>query len=131
MADVRAWAVIAPTGELTWYPLAAETEVEAIVSGERAPGALDRASVVLGAPLRLVASDVSLLFPEDYPPNPLAQRVITALSDGRIVQPWRGHVALVEYEQDDETRELLWPGKMSPQWAEAIETAVRRAQDAR
>jgi hypothetical protein len=135
MAD--AWAVISPAGELTWYPLSGEREVRELVSGERAPGALDTATVTLHGippgrgPLKVLASDVALLFPDDYEPNPVAQRVLTALSGGRIRQPWRGHVALVEYERDQVSGEVLWPGEMCPEWAEAIRMAVRRAQDDR
>jgi hypothetical protein len=136
MSDVdrAAWAVISPAGELTWYPLSKEREVKALVSGERAPGALDTATVTLHGippgrgPLKVLASDVALLLPEDYPPNPVAQRVLTALSGGRISQPWRGHVALVEYERDRVSGEVLWPGEMCPEWVEAIGGAVRCAQ---
>jgi hypothetical protein len=130
-----AWAVISPDGELTWYPLSKEREVRALVGGDRAPGALDTATVTRSlfgrGPLRVLASDVALLFPEDYPPNPLAQRVLTALSGDRISQPWRGHVALVEYEADPASGEVLWPGEMCPHWTQAISTAVRRGQDNR
>jgi hypothetical protein len=124
---VSAWAVISPAGELTWHPLAATAEVEAIVSGEYAPGALDKAFV--NGPLRVMASDVALLAPEHYPPNPLAQQVIAELSGGRIGQPWRGYVALVQYERDDSTGEWLWPGEMDAEWAERITAAVREATD--
>jgi hypothetical protein len=50
--------------------------------------------------------------------------VIAELSSGRIGQPWRGYVALVQYEQDGATGEWLWPGEMSPEWAERITAAV-------
>lgn len=133
MTDHNAWAVISPAGELTWYPLRATAEVEALVGSERAPGALDTATVTRAlfgrGPLKVLASDVALLFPEDYPPNPLAQRVLAALSAGRITQPWRGHVALVEYEADPASGEVLWPGEMCPHWAGVIKTAVQRASD--
>lgn len=131
MSDDGAWAVISPAGELMWYPLRATAEVEALVGGERAPGALDRATVTRAlfgrGPLKVLASDVALLFPEDYPPNPVAQVVLTRLSGGRITQPWRGHVALVEYEADRDAGEVLWPGEMCPHWAQAIKTAVAQA----
>jgi len=134
-----AWAVISPAGELAWHPLAGEREIRALVSGDRAPGALDTATVAGrvalrgGAvfdiprgcgPLKVLASDVAQLFPEDYPPNPEAQRIITALSAGRITQPWRGHVALIEYESDPDTGEVLWPGEMSEHWQQAIREAA-------
>jgi hypothetical protein len=32
---------LSPTGELAWYPLRATAEVEALVSGDYAPGAID------------------------------------------------------------------------------------------
>jgi len=121
MAD--AWAVIAPDGGLTWYPLADMAYVEAVVSGDYAPGALDRAFV--SGPLRVMASDVALLASEHYAPNPAARHVITRLSGGRIIQPWRGHVALVQYDRDDETGEWLWPREMSGKWAQRIADAVR------
>jgi hypothetical protein len=132
-----AWAVISPDGELTWYPLNKAREVEALVGGPVAPGALDTATVTVAGiptgrgPLKVLASDIALLFPDDYAPNPLARTVLRALSDGRIDQPWRGAVALVEYEVDQNTREVLWPGEMCSRWAEAIKTAVRSGQDNR
>lgn len=126
MAD--AWAVIAPDGTVAWYPLSATTMVEDLVAGEVARGALDRAFVT--GPVRLMASDIALLFPDDYPANPLARRVLTALSGGRITQPWRGHVALVQYERDQDTGEWLWPGEMSPDWRAAIEAAVAAGKEA-
>lgn len=128
--QLPAWAVISPAGELTWYPMTRGREVEALVGGERASGALDTATVTSrgippgSGPLKVLASDVALLFPEDYPANPAAERVITELSGGRITQPWRGHVALVEYEIDEETREVLWPGVMSEQWQQRIREAA-------
>lgn len=132
-----AWAVISPGGELTWYPLRAEHDVETLVGGPVAPGALDTATVTLTGiphgrgPLKVLASDIALIFPDRYEPNPLARTVLRALSGGRIDQPWRGAVALVEYEVNQDTREVLWPGEMCPQWADAIKTAVRRGQDNR
>jgi hypothetical protein len=120
-----AWALISPAGELTWRSLADTPEVEAIVSGDYAPGALASASVT--GPLRVMASDIALVAPDHYLPNPVAVRVITTLSGGRILQPWRGHVALVQYEQDAATGEWLWPGEMSPAWAELIAGAVGAA----
>jgi hypothetical protein len=121
--NATAWAVISPDGQLAWYPLTATAEVEALVSGAYAPGALDRAFV--SGPLRVLASDVALVAPDHYPPNPLAQKVIITLSGGRIVQPWRGHVALVQYEQATATGEWLWPGPMSPEWARCITEAAQ------
>lgn len=131
MSDTSAWAVITPDGELAWYPLGATREVEALVGGTRAPGALDTATVTRAlfgrGPLKVLASDVALLFQEDYPPNPVAQAVLSALSGGRITQPWRGHVALVEYEADQATGEVLWPGEMCPHWAGQVARAVAAA----
>lgn len=77
-----AWAVISPEGGLAWYPLAATANVEALVSGDYAPGALDRAFVT--GPIRVMASDIALLVPERYPPNLAAQYVITFLSGDRV-----------------------------------------------
>jgi hypothetical protein len=132
-----AWAVISPAGELAWYPLSREREVEALVGGPVAPGALDTATVTLTGippgrgPLKVLASDIALVFPDQYEPNPLARTVLRALSGGRLDQQWRGAVALVEYERDQVSGEVLWPGEMCPEWAEAVETAVRRGQDDR
>jgi hypothetical protein len=103
--------VISPDGHLAWYPLTETADVQAIVSGEYAPGALDGAFVT--GPLRVLASDVALVAPDHCPPNPLAQPVIADLSGGRVGQPWRGYVALVQYEQGGATGEWLWPGEMS------------------
>lgn len=130
MAD--AYAVITPAGELSWYPLAAAAEVEAMVGGAVAPGALDTVTVAAAripgrGPLKAVASDIALLFPGDYPLNPLAGAVLKALSGGRLSQTWRGSVALVEYAADPRTGEVLWPGEMSPRWVEMVDRAVRRA----
>lgn len=127
-----AWAVISPPGELTWHPLNQERNVRAMVGGKVAPDALDTATVALHGipdgcgPLKVLASDIAAVFPEDYPPNPLAQKMLTELSGGRITQRWRGHVALVEYEIDQETREVLWPGAMSEQWQQRIREAVQQ-----
>ena len=119
---MSAWAVISADGHLAWYPLTQTADVQAIVSGEYAPGALDSAFVT--GPLRVIASDVALLAPEHYPPNPLARRVIAELSGERIGQPWRGYVALVQHEQAATTGEWLLPGQMSAEWAERITAAV-------
>jgi hypothetical protein len=70
---VSAWVVISPDGHLAWYPLTQTADVQAIVTGEYAPSALDSAFVT--GPLRVLASDVALLAPQHYPPNPLARRV--------------------------------------------------------
>ena len=124
---MSACAVISPDGHLAWYPLTETADVQAIVSGEYAPGALDGAFVA--GPLHVMASDVALLAPEHYPLNPLAQQVIAELSSGQIGQPWRGYVALVQYERDDSTGEWLWPGGMDAEWAERITAAMREAAD--
>jgi hypothetical protein len=130
MTAAPAWAVISPAGDLTWYPLAEEHDVRALVGGKVAPGALDTATVTLHGippgcgPLKVLASDIAMVFPDDYPPNPLAQNMLTALSGGRIVQPWRGYVALAEYEVDPDTREVLWPGEMSEHWQQRIREAA-------
>jgi len=122
-----AWAVITPAGELAWYPLAAEEQVRELVGGRF--GALDTSTLNPYESLarKVLASDVGAVYPDDYPANPLARLVITALSAGYRTQAWRGTVALVEYETDGP--EVLWPGEMSPEWAEAITKAVRRGQD--
>jgi hypothetical protein len=119
------WAVIAPSGDLSWYPLTATREVETIVGGFA--GALAGAQVA--APLRLLASDIALAMPERFAANLAAQRIITALSQGRISQPWRGHVALTEYGQDPDTREWLWPVEMSEHWQQRIRAAAGQGED--
>ena len=126
MSDDVAFALIMPNGEVTWYPLGDEDIVEARVAG-RVAHAIDREFLVPGEPLRLIGSDVALAAPGEFEPNPAAQRIITALSRGRITQEWRGHVAIAEYEQDTETREWLWPGVMSEQVQQRIRQAVTAA----
>ena len=128
-----AYAVITPAGELSWHTLADTAVVEAMVGGAVAPGALDTVTVAAAripgrGPLKCLASDIALLFPGDYPPNPLAGAVLRELSGGRLSQPWAGSVALVEYAADPRTGEVLWPGEMSPRWVEMVNRAVRRAQ---
>lgn len=131
MAD--AYAVITPDGELSWYPLGAAATVERLVGGTVAPGALATVTVTTAGipagcgPLKVIASDIGALFPADYPLNPVAGLMLTALSGGRYVQKWHGTVALTEYETDPQTREVLWPGDMSPHWAQLIEAAAAKA----
>lgn len=123
-----AWAVLAPDGAVTWHPLTDEVEVERIVGGRH--GALDRRFVLPDGrcPLRLVASDVARIFPEDYPANELAGLVLAILSQGKLVQAWRGHVALVCYDRDPGTGEWLWPGEMDPAWGLRVRAAITVAQ---
>jgi hypothetical protein len=130
-----AYAVITPDGELSWYPLNRSAEVEAMVGGTVAPGALDTVTVAPAripgrGPLKCIASDVALLFPGEYDLNPLARLVLADLSGGRRDQTWRGAVALTEYLADPLTREVLWPGEMSPRWIEMVNRAVSRAREA-
>jgi len=129
-----AYAVITPAGELSWHTLADTAVVEAMVGGAVAPGALTTAHVAAAripgrGPLRVLASDIAQLFPGQYDPNPVAETVLRALSDGRVSQTWCGTVALVEYAADPRTGEVLWPGEMSPRWVEMVDRAVRRARD--
>lgn len=123
------WAVISPAGELTWYGGAQTEQVRQLVSGQYAPGAVGTAWV--RQPLRVMASDVALIAPEHYEPNPVAQQVIGQLSGGRITQPWRGHVALAEYEQDTgpgSIGEWLGPTEMSTGLRTAITAAIDAAR---
>jgi hypothetical protein len=122
-----AWAVISPEGNLAWYPLEQTALVERLVGGSVAPGAIGGAHVA--GPVRLLASDVASLFPADYAANLIAQRMISALSGGRIIQPFRGYVAVVQFERDEDTGELLWPGPVSSEWAAAINKAYAEASD--
>jgi hypothetical protein len=131
MAD--AYAVITPAGELSWYPLERVRDVEAMVGGPVAPGALATVTVAAAripgrGPLKCIASDVGGLFPDNYPVNPVAGLVLIALSGGRLDQMWRGTVALTEYEADPGTGEVLWPGEMSPRWVDIVNAVVGRAQ---
>ena len=125
MSDGAAWAVITPAGELAWYPLAREADVRAIVGGRF--GALDTSTLNPYESLarKVLASDVGAVYPDEFPANPLARRVITALSASYRTQAWHGAVALVEYETDGP--EVLWPGEMSTHWAERITAAVAEA----
>ena len=43
-ADATAFAVISPDGGITWYPLGAEQEVEALVAGKYAARSTVRSS---------------------------------------------------------------------------------------
>lgn len=131
MAD--AYAVITPAGELSWYPLAEAMVVEAMVGGTVAPEALTTAHVAAAripgrGPLRVLASDIAQIFPADYPVNPVAGLVLFSLSEGRVDQAWHGSVALVEYEADPRTGEVLWPGVMSPRWVDVVTAVVGRAK---
>jgi len=129
-----AYAVITPAGELLWYPLNKAAEVEALVGGTVAPGALDTVTVAPAripgrGPLKAVTSDIGALFPADYPLNPLAGLVLAVLSGGHRNQEWHGTVALTEYAFDPATREVLWPGEMSPRWVDMVNAAVRDARE--
>jgi hypothetical protein len=88
-----AFVVMAPDGTVTWHNANAGEVVEEIVAGSY-PGLLGRSWLGPGCPLRIVASDVSALYPEEFEVNPLAERVIRGLSGGYIEQPWRGLVAV-------------------------------------
>jgi hypothetical protein len=131
MAD--AYAVITPAGELSWYPLDRAADVEAMVGGPVAPGALATVTVantrIPGrGPLKVLASDIGALFTADYPINPVAGLVLIALSQGRLDQAWHGSVALVEYAADPATGEVLWEGEMSPRWIDVVNAVVGRVQ---
>ena len=98
MAD--AYAVITPAGELSWYPLDRAADVEAIVGGPVAPGALATVTVantrIPGrGPLKVLASDIGALFTADYPINPVAGLVLIApcrraalIRRGTAASPW-------------------------------------------
>jgi hypothetical protein len=125
------WGVISPAGDLTWYAECETGQVRQLVSGGYAPGAVDTAWV--RQPLRVMASDVALIAPEHYEPNPVAQHAIAELSGGRITQPWRGHVALAEYERDTgpgSIGEWLGPAEMSAELEASITAAVDAARKA-
>lgn len=82
---MAAYAVITPAGELSWYPLERAGDVEAVVGGTVAPGALATATVAAGrvpgcGPLKVLSSDIALLFPGQYEPNPVAGAVLEALN---------------------------------------------------
>lgn len=121
------WAVIAPEGSVAFYSQAGTREVEELVAGHY-PGALGGGWVV--GPIRVLASDMGLLSPEHFAPNAVAEAVIASLSEGRLVQPWRGHVALVEYEQDSgpgSIGEWLGPCQMSTVWIGRVVAALANA----
>ena len=123
----QTWAVISPAGDLTWYSQRQTDQVRRIVAGDYAPGAI--ATAWIRPPLRVMASDIALAAPEHYEANPVARHVISGLSGGRITQPWRGHVALAEYEQDTgpgSIGEWLGPAEMSA----AVKAAITAAADA-
>ncbi|KGI79356.1 hypothetical protein IL38_23940 [Actinopolyspora erythraea] len=115
--------VITPHGELLPYTEQQEREVEELVGGHYGPTALDRAWIE--EPLRMMVSDLGLLAPEHFAPNPTATAVLTALA-GRQAQQLNGHVALFEMEQDSgpgSIGEWLWPTPMSAEWRRKVETA--------
>lgn len=111
-----AWAVITPDGDLAWYPLDATAEVEALVSSVITPGALE--STLVTGPIRAMACDSALL------PNAAARVAIAAMSEARITQPFCGHVALVQYGQDERTGDWLGPVEMEAMWRTRITRAV-------
>jgi hypothetical protein len=118
MAD--AWALITPEGDLAWYSLDATGEVQDLVSSVITPGTLGLEFVT--GPIRAMACDSALL------PNPVARVAITALSEARITQPFRGHVALVQYGQDGRTGNWLGPAEMEDMWRGRITKAVMLAR---
>lgn len=118
MAD--AWAVITPEGDLAWYPLDATAEVRDLVSSTITPGTLGLEFVT--GPIRAMACDSALL------PNPVARVAITSLSEARITQSWRGHVALVQCDQDGRTGDWLGPTEMEDMWRRRITNAVMLAR---
>jgi hypothetical protein len=120
MAD--AWAVIAPGGDLAWYPLDAEGEVEALVSGDYAYAGLERALVT--GPIRVILSIGALRDQEHGVLNPVGRVVVTALSETRITKALRGYVALVQYDQSAHTGGWLGPAEMGALWRERITKAV-------
>jgi hypothetical protein len=107
-----AFAVLSPDGTVTWHGVDAEKVVEETVAGAQ-PGALERRWLGPSCPLKVVASDVSALHPDDFAVNTLARRVIRGLSRGYIEQPWRGPVAV--YAHDEGYAEV-----MPREWVERI-----------
>jgi len=107
-----AFAVMSTTGILTWHSAHDTEAVEQMVAGPH-PGTLARQWLGPSCPLRIMASDVFAVFPDEFAVNPLAERVIRGLSGGYINQSWRGTVAV--YAHTDGFAET-----MSRRWAEQI-----------
>ena len=101
-----------PDGRLEWLDVDADDEADKLAGG--AEVATARQWLGQSCPLRLIASDVSMLFPDRFEPNPHAERVITALSQNYIHQSWRGVVVLFHPDQDG----FCQP--MDPHWVQEI-----------
>lgn len=110
--DAAAFVVLYPDGTSTWHTVDQGAAVEEIVAGPY-PGVLARNWLGPACPLRIMASDVSALRPDKFDDNALADRVIRALSDDYISQPWFGPVAV--YAHDEGFVEV-----MPNQWVERI-----------
>jgi hypothetical protein len=121
--------VISPDGHLAWYPLTETGDVQAIVTGEYAPGALDGAFVTGPLPRHRLRCRAAR--PAALPAEPARAAGDHGAFRGRIGQPWRGYIALAQYEQDGSTGEWLWPGEMSAEWAERITAAVSGSTERR
>lgn len=111
-----AFVVLYPDGTNTWHTVEQGATVEEIVAGPY-PGALGRNWLGPACPLRIMASDVSALRPDEFDENGLADRVIRGLSDDYISQPWFGPVAV--YAHDEGFAEV-----MPNQWVERITRLV-------
>lgn len=112
-----AFALIRTDGMLEWKPLADEGAVRLHVSGSFDSGTVVSREIGLtrDAALEVLASDIGAYHPDEFTLNPLAERVITALSDGSVTQPWHGDVAVCEYDRDPNNGEIGFPQAMSKQ----------------
>lgn len=106
------FAVLSPDRTVTWHGADAEETVEKMVAGTQ-PGALERRWLGPSCPLKVMASDVFVLHPRDFPENPLARWIIQNLSRGYNLQYWRGIVALYAHDEG-------YPEVMPREWVERI-----------
>jgi hypothetical protein len=120
MSDV--FAVIAPDGSLSWHPASQAQRVEELCAGAYATSSITSGAVM--GPVRYMASDLFLLFPEKFEPNETARAVLADLTGGKADQEFRGHIALSEYDQGGHG----FPTVMSAGWRERIEAAHRKAR---
>jgi len=113
-----AFAVLSPDGTVTWHDVDAEEAVKKTVAGAR-PGALDRRWLGPSCPLKVMASDVSALYPNNFAENPLARWIIQNLSHGHTLQYWRGPVAVYAHDEG-------FPEVMPRTWVERITQLLAR-----
>lgn len=124
-----AFAVLHPNGTLEWKPLSADTEVRKLIGGKYGESSVASAAWLGPAgetapdtSLRILASDVTGVFPEEFALNDHARRVIVELSDDYVIQHWNGVVVLCEFDKDAHSGEVGFPQAMSAERITQINT---------